>query len=312
MTDDVNTVISRQHINTICNDGNVLSSRVYGPVGAPRLIISHGNGFASDGYQVYWKSLINDFEVVVFDLRGHGQSESISLDRHTWPQMVDDYEALYSSINASLGPQFTVGAFHSLSSVAALGHLGKYGKRIDGLILFDPPLTTPDGNPLQALHFKDAFGLAERVKNRRQYFENTTQLAQQFTKAPAFQHWDLRAYQDMASAVLKKSLQQGYPWELSCPPMFESQMYATNTSQEYWFFLQNALIPIKLVCGDPYSIDPQPGALIGKHASEVFDIDYEYVPNASHFLQLEFPEKCQEITRSFVQRCYQNSLKTNI
>ena len=94
--------------------------------------------------------------------------------------------------------------------------------------------------------------------------------------------------------------------------MFDSQMYATNTSQEYWFFLQNALIPIKLVCGDPYSIDPQPGALIGKHASEVFDIDYEYVPNASHFLQLEFPEKCQEITRSFVQRCYQNSLKTNI
>jgi len=220
----------RSTIEVICNDGIGLSARVYGQKNKPRIIISHGNGLASDGYRVYWEGLIEEFEVVVLDLRGHGQSKLSSFDTHTYEQMIDDCETIYVTVRDSLGPNFTIGAFHSLSSLVALGHLRKYGKRIDGLILFDPPLSIPDSDSLQVLHQKDMMILADRVKMRRQFFDNQNQLADQFIKTSSFSKWDSQAYIDMAYAVLKLSKYPIGIWELSCPPLHESNIYSTNTS----------------------------------------------------------------------------------
>lgn len=51
------------------SDGAV---RQYGNLSAPRLILSHGNGCAIDGYFPYWERLLPVFEVVVFDFRNSG------------------------------------------------------------------------------------------------------------------------------------------------------------------------------------------------------------------------------------------------
>jgi predicted alpha/beta hydrolase len=82
----------RSIIYVICNDGIHLSARVYGKQNKPRIIISHGNGLASDGYRIYWEGLIDEFEVIILDLRGHGQSELSSFDAHSYEQMIDDFE----------------------------------------------------------------------------------------------------------------------------------------------------------------------------------------------------------------------------
>lgn len=161
------TVQLEAKLTIACGDGVQSSAHVAGPAGVPRLVMIHGNGLAIGGYRRFWSLLTDAFQVVVFDMRGHGRSDAGSSLRHTWPQFYDDLEALYQQIDTALGAVPTFGVFHSLSAVATLGQSRRYGSRWNGLVRFDPPLMPPDGHPLQALHLRDAAVLTERTRQRR-------------------------------------------------------------------------------------------------------------------------------------------------
>lgn len=282
-----------------CSDGNLLAARVYGPPDAPRLVMSHGNGMAIAGYRTFWHPLADEFQVVVFDIRSHGRSGGMS-EKHHWSQLVDDMEAVWKTIAESLGQRQTIGVFHSLSAVAALGHVRRYGKRWDGLLLFDPPLMPPDGHPLQAIHRQEMAFLAELVRRRRRHYRSPDELAEQFARQPQFRHWHSEAYQDMAHAVLKHDALEG-SWILCCPPEHEARIYETNMDPGNWSSMRASPLPLKLVCGDPEIANVACPALIGRAAALELGVDYEAVPQSTHFLQIEHPEACQAITRAFYQ-----------
>ena len=60
--------------------------------------------------------------------------------------------------------------------------------------------------------------------------------------------------------------------------------------------------PLKLIGGDP----TQPGAFVPsivlRDLAERCDLDYDYVPGASHFLQLEKPAECAALMLEFLER----------
>ena len=72
------------------DDGAEIVVRHHAKPGATRLYISHGNGFAVDGYRVFWEPLIADFDVVLFDMRNHGQNVTTGADGHHYQQMARD------------------------------------------------------------------------------------------------------------------------------------------------------------------------------------------------------------------------------
>lgn len=49
-----------------------ITLRRHGNPDGPRLILSHGNGLAIDFYYPFWSLLLNDFDIVIHDLRNHG------------------------------------------------------------------------------------------------------------------------------------------------------------------------------------------------------------------------------------------------
>jgi hypothetical protein len=54
-------------------DAAITRVRQHGePSQSVRLVLSHGSGFAIDGYFPFWQHLLTQFEVVVFDHRNHG------------------------------------------------------------------------------------------------------------------------------------------------------------------------------------------------------------------------------------------------
>ena len=59
-------------VEVAAKDGAVVHVRRHGNPRGARLIISHGNGFAIDGYAAFWSSFLRDFEIVLFDARNHG------------------------------------------------------------------------------------------------------------------------------------------------------------------------------------------------------------------------------------------------
>jgi len=75
-------------------DGAIIHVRRQGCSGGPRLVFSHGNGFAIDAYYPFWRHFLRDCEVIVFDQRNHGWNPLHHMRGHTERQMAEDMEVI--------------------------------------------------------------------------------------------------------------------------------------------------------------------------------------------------------------------------
>ncbi len=131
------------------DDGAHIRVRQHGDPNQPvRIVLSHGNGFATDGYFPFWQLLLEHFDVIVFDFRNHGWNPLVDPPHHTYTQFARDLEIIHHAVAALLGPKPTVGAFHSLSARTAIKYAMEGGWLWDALVLFDPPNIPPEGHPL--------------------------------------------------------------------------------------------------------------------------------------------------------------------
>ena len=120
-------------------DGAEIKIRHSPKPGATRLFISNGNGFAIDGYRVFWEPLLTDFDVVLFDMRNHGRNDPCGADGHHYLQMGRDLATVHRLVSDELGAAPSVGVFHSMSSRAAMKHASENASPYDALVLYDPP-----------------------------------------------------------------------------------------------------------------------------------------------------------------------------
>ena len=82
-----------QTLDVTMDDGAVVRVRQHSR-GTLRLLLSHGNGFAIDAYFPFWGPLLKQFEIVVFDIRNHGQNPLHRLESHDQAHLVQDFETL--------------------------------------------------------------------------------------------------------------------------------------------------------------------------------------------------------------------------
>ena len=129
-------------------DGATLRVRQHGNPNGPRLLLSHGNGFAIDGYIAFWHRLLRDFDVIVYDQRNHGQNPPNGGHGHHLTQFARDLETILSELVSVLGRKPIYGLFHSISSVSALWHALSHPWPWGGLILIDPPLVPTADHPM--------------------------------------------------------------------------------------------------------------------------------------------------------------------
>ena len=102
-------------------DGAVLLVRRHGNVqAATRLLVSHGNGFAIDGYIDFWSRFLADFDIVAFDMRSHGHNPVAEPANHDYAHMAQDIDAVGRAVRAEFGRKPSAGLFHSMSAQSAL------------------------------------------------------------------------------------------------------------------------------------------------------------------------------------------------
>ena len=63
-----------QMVPLLMRDGAEIRLRRYGDSTGLRLVLSHGNGLAINSYAPFWLSLTDQFDVIVFDVRNHGEN----------------------------------------------------------------------------------------------------------------------------------------------------------------------------------------------------------------------------------------------
>ena len=74
--------------------------RRHGNPAGPRLVLGHGNGLAIDAYYPFWSLLLNDFDVILHDLRNHGWNSRTGLEHHDVPTFIADHNRVLNAIDS--------------------------------------------------------------------------------------------------------------------------------------------------------------------------------------------------------------------
>jgi pimeloyl-ACP methyl ester carboxylesterase len=281
------------------DDGAVIRLRQHGNGTGPRVVLSHGNGFAIDGYFPFWRLLLDDFEVVVFDQRNHGRNPRHREEKHTYKQIARDAAPIRAAIDRHFGAKPAAGIFHSLSGVANIHGEAEHGVRWDALVLVDPALNAPAGKAREAGN-RFEHVLAKWARSRPERFVDPSELAAQFCASRAAALWLPETYDLMARAVTRPAAGGGY--ELCCPGEWEARVYLHNIEMGTWPLLPKIGSPHLFLLADPDLPGATPACGIAIQAATEFGLNYATVPGASHLLQVEKPDLCAAAIRQFFAR----------
>ena len=278
-------------------DGAIIILRQYGNISEKRVVLSHGNGCAVNGYFPYWGLLLKDFEVVVFDFRNSGLNP-VHDGTHGYQRFLADMTDVYNSIDLEFGKKRQIGAFHSMSARTNL-KLAMYREaRLDGLIAFDPPMVPPSNHPLYETMQAEERVLCRWSAGRSELFDDPSELAAAYASSRMLSRWVDGAYDLMARSVLRKN-NDTENWQLVCSPSREAEVYRQNAAMNIWPQASEISIPILLIGSDPDSDIPSAPGLACQALHKECDWPYECIPGTGHFMQMQKPETCAFLTRQF-------------
>ena len=275
------------------DENTVVVLRRHGNPSGPRLVLSHGNGLAIDLYYPFWSLLADEFDLVVYDLRNHGWNAIGPLDDHNVPTLVRDHDRILEAIDGNFGARPKAGIFHSVSALTTLLSPAK-GSGFSALVLFDPPLCRPGASyeefDAAAMH------TATMTRRRTRLFQSIDQFAELLSFVPTF-YRSVPGTFDLAARTTLRERVQGDGYELRCPREYEAQIVDYASTFAVLVDFDAFRCPIKVIGADPtlpYSYLPT------FDLTHVLTVDYDFLPETTHFLQLEQPEACAESVREFL------------
>ncbi|MER8040321.1 alpha/beta fold hydrolase [Streptomyces hydrogenans] len=106
-------------------DGAALHAEVYGPEGAPAVVLAHGWTCSIGFWAEQIRALAADHRVIAYDQRGHGRSPVPAPGGYSTTALADDLEAVLA---ATLGPgERAVVAGHSMGGMTIMAAAGRPG-----------------------------------------------------------------------------------------------------------------------------------------------------------------------------------------
>ena len=277
------------------DDDTVITLRRHGDPAGPRLVLSHGNGLAIDLYYPFWALLANDFDLIIYDLRNHGWNAVSPLKKHNVPTLVSDHDLILEAIDHHYGKKPKIGIFHSVAALTTLLSPTK-GREFSAYVLFDPPLCK------RGASYEEFDAAAERVSamtRRRTYrFRTRQEFADVLPYIPTFQSTVPGVFDLMARTTLRQC-DGGEGYELCCPREYEAQIVDYAAPFAVLVDFATLRCPIKVIGADPtlpYSYLPT------LDLSHILTVDYDFLPETTHLLQLEQPEECVAAMREFLEQ----------
>ncbi|MGW0550671.1 alpha/beta fold hydrolase [Streptomyces altiplanensis] len=122
-------LVPSRELTAVSADGSRLHVEVYGPEGAPALVLAHGWTCST----LFWSAQIRaltgagECRVVVYDQRGHGRSPAVGPGGYSTDALADDLEAVLATV---LAPgERAVLAGHSMGGMTMMAAAGRPGFR---------------------------------------------------------------------------------------------------------------------------------------------------------------------------------------
>ncbi len=280
-------------------DGAPITLRRHGNPSGPRIVFSHGNALAADLYYPFWSLLTDRFDIILYDFRSHGWNPVWDRLTHNIPTFVSDSQSIVQEIHTNFGSKPLIGIFHSMSALVALLHQLRDKNGFAGLVLLDMPIC-PSGNTPED-NVEIGYTMGERARQRTVKFNSLEDFNESLRRSRTFQRLQSGVIELFSQTTLRPDSDGGY--ELRCPRGHEAQVcdyYFGWTMQAYENMERQGLsCPAKAIGADPtvpFSFLP------GMHFAALTILDYDFIPESTHLLPLEFPEKCVEMTIEFLEQ----------
>lgn len=289
-----------QKFDVPMNDGAAITVRRHGNPDGVRLFVSHGNGFAVNGYLPFWGPLQDQFDLVLFDIRNHGENCRTGGGGHNYLQFSRDLESVFQGVTTELGQKTSVGVFHSMSARTAMKHAVDIGWRWDALVLFDPPNVPPVGHwHYEAMRVFEK-RLMDWAMDRTPRFDDPDGLAGDYAENRGHSRWVPGAHQLMAEAILRKDEDAG-DWALVCRRELEAAIYLEALTLDLWPEAAAFGGPTMIVGADPTMKGAPPTGRANQALHEENGIQYDAIPDTGHLLQLEKPQACIDAMMQFLK-----------
>ncbi len=278
-------------------DGTVIVLRRHGNPAGPRVVLSHANGLAMDAYYPFWSLLTDRFDVVVYDLRNHGWNLVGALDAHAIPTFVEDMTYVARAIGHHFGPKPAIGVFHSVSGQTAVIEACSGAGSFAALVLFDPFICPPGCHQGHRERLRNTMGrMVDGARRRRESFESEAAFAGRLRGTPAFGQLRPGVVDLMAQTVLRVA-NGGTEYVLRCPREYEARIAEQGYRYAESVRIDALPCPVKVIGSDPVA----PHSFLPTVAmDEIMALNYDFVPETTHFLQLEEPEQCVGAMLDFV------------
>lgn len=253
----------------------------------PLVVFLHGNGFAAGVYTPMVRILAQHMDLLMFDIPGHGKSDSTN----PFAGWNNTAELLYEAmLKTGLTRNRSVyGLGHSLGGVFTLLAAHAHPGTFKSLVLLDPILF-----PRQMLLFMwivSRLGLTSRVHphvlptlRRRRHWPDKQVAFDYFHGRKIYRHWTDAAVQSYVDYALKDDPDGGVT--LCCAPEMEARYFA-SLPKGMWAALENISCETRIVMGEssyPFSLKAANTA-----ASKNNGISYSQVPGSHCFMQ-EHPQ----------------------
>ena len=277
------------------DEDTVTMLRRYGNTDGPRLVLSHGNGLAIDLYYPFWSLLADEFDLIVFDLRNHGWNTVGVRQKHNIPTLIRDQERILEAIDRHYGNKPKIGVFHSVSALVTL-FLSPESNSLAAQVLFDPPLCKPGRSQIE---FDDAVERnAARTRRRADRFQTREDFVELLRSVPTLTRVVPGVCDLIARTTLRPSA-NGEGYELRCPRDYEAQIMDYVRGFSPLADLATLACPTKVIGADP----TLPFAYLPTlDLSDVMAVEYDFLPETTHYLQLETPEECVVVVREFLEQ----------
>ncbi|HEX4895759.1 MAG TPA: alpha/beta hydrolase [Solimonas sp.] len=260
--------------------------------GRPTLHWAHATGFHGRTYHPLLDTLAEDFNVLAWDMRGHGASAAAGAlsSFRGWRTYYDDLCALVESQEE---PVWLAG--HSIGATASIMAAARLPARVQGLVLAEPVIL----DRVQGLQLRTAkllrqshrFGLAAGAARRRAHFASRAEAVEKYRGRGGFRSWPapwLDAY------VEHGFVDDDMGVRLACAPAWESATF-THTEHNAWPDIRRLRCPvIALSASHASTFAP---AARQRLRTVLPAAEVTTVTNTTHFLPMEHPQAVADAIR---------------
>ena len=250
----------------------------WGDASKPALLMLHATGLCAWPWKPVARELAQDYRVLAFDQRGHGDTDRS--DRgYRFEFVGDDLAAIVEKLD--LERPRVIG--HSSGGLAAILAANLIPDRLGPVVLVETRVSNDAATvPTQDLNLR-----AERTRMKRAVWESREAMFAAYRTRPAFKDWESEAFEQFISCGT--TLLADGRAELKCHPETEATFYGIRDSLSVQDYLGGLNGDWLLLLADYPGCQRLEDAGVQQFRRLVAGSTVAPMGKGSHFLPMEFP-----------------------